>query len=306
MKTLIIGYGSIGRRHYDILSSMGYKISVLSKRELEIDRSYLNLNQAMETENPEYAVISNNTDDHIKIFLELKSLGFNGPVLIEKPLSVDIDDLSEGSFDNTYVAYNMRFNPLLERLKQEIEGEKVLSVVAYAGQYLPLWHKEDDYRNIYSSTKSKGGGVLRDFSHELDFICWLFGKWKVVTAIGGKFSSLEIDVEDTFSIMLETEDCCSIMLHINYLEKTPRRSLIVNTDKHTYEINFIDKSFKRDSDIDRFDFDRNYSYKLQHEAIISNDHSNLCTYEFAKQTLNLISAVERSSSQDPRIWIKNE
>jgi len=306
MKSLIIGFGSIGTRHHEVLSSIGSEVSVLSKRKLEIDRSYVDLNLAMKLESPGYIVIANNTDQHIKTFLEIRRLGFKGPILIEKPLSVDLVETTDESFDEVYVAYNMRFNPLLDRLKKEIQEEEVLSVVGYAGQYLPLWHEEVDYRTSYSSIKSKGGGVLRDFSHELDFISWLFGNWKSVTAIGGKFSSLEIDVEDSFSIILDTSLCHSVLLHLNYLERIPRRSLIVNTDKHSYEINFIEKSFKKDADLELYKYDRNYSYRLQHEAIIGNNSKDLCTYELARETLKLISAIERSSVIEPRKWINNE
>ena len=306
MKSLLIGFGSIGSRHHEVLSSLGCEVSVVSSRRLVIDNSFIDLNSAMNIVLPEYVVISNNTNQHIETFLKVRKSGFLGPILIEKPLSVIRVDLINSSFDNTYVAYNMRFNPLIKRLKEEILEEKVISVVAYAGQYLPLWHEGQDYRSSYSSMKSKGGGVLRDFSHELDFINWLFGNWKSVSGIGGKFSSLDIDAEDTFSIMLETDLCKSVLLHLNYLDKIPRRSLVINTDLHTYEINFINKSFKKDEDLKMYNYDKNYSYKLQHEAILDSNYNDLCTYSSGNEVLDLISAIEKSSISQPRTWINNE
>jgi len=200
----------------------------------------------------------------------------------------------------------MRFNPLLQRLREEIRGEKVISVVGYAGQYLPLWRQESDYRRSYSSFKSEGGGVLRDYSHELDYITWLFGDWKSVSALGGKFSSLDIDTEDSFSIIFETENCDSVLLHLNYLSKNPKRNLIVNTTNDSFELNFIEKSFKKNLNIELLDYDRNYSYKLQHEAILNNDLSFLCSYDNARKVLNFISKIEKSTDGKSSIWINNE
>ena len=34
-------------------------------------------------------------------------------------------------------------------------------------------------RKSYSASKSKGGGVLLDLSHEIDYINWLFGSFDV-------------------------------------------------------------------------------------------------------------------------------
>ena len=306
MRVLIIGFGSIGRRHYEVLTNLGHEVSILTKQDVKVEKMFSDLNDAIKSGRHDYVVIANNTDKHIETFSEIRASGFMGPILIEKPLSVDLNHKDDIPSRNTYVAYNMRFNPLLQRLRDEIRGEKVISVVGYAGQYLPHWRRESDYRDSYSAFKSKGGGVLRDFSHELDYVIWLFGDWKYVSALGGKFSHLDIDTEDSFSILFETENCHSVFLHFNYLSTSPKRNLIVNTKNDSFELDFVDKTFKKNSKVESFEYDRNYSYKLQHEAILSENLSFLCSYEDARKTLNFISKIEASAGGKTSIWMNNE
>lgn len=306
MRVLIIGFGSIGRRHYEVLTNLGHEVSILTKQDIKVEKLFSDLNDAIKSVEHDYVVIANNTDKHIETFSEIRALGFTGPILIEKPLSIDLSYKDDISSQNTFVAYNMRFNPLLQRLRDEIRGEKVISVVGYAGQYLPHWRKESDYRDSYSAFRSKGGGVLRDFSHELDYVTWLFGDWKYVSALGGKFSNLDIDTEDSFSIIFKTENCHSVILHLNYLSRSPKRNLIVNTKNDSFELDFIDKTFKKNLKVESFDYNRNYSYELQHEAILSENQSFLCSYENARKTLNFISKIETSAEGITSKWINNE
>ena len=50
----------------------------------------------------------------------------------------------------------------------------------YAGQCLPTWRPESDYKNTYSAKSEKGGGVLRDLSHEIDLCLSLVGLIKII------------------------------------------------------------------------------------------------------------------------------
>jgi predicted dehydrogenase len=306
MRALVIGYGSIGMRHTEVLKSLGCIVSIVTKRKQSIERCFSNISDAINKEKPEYIVIANKTNEHIKTLIELKKIGFKGNILIEKPLSHNLLEISNKDFNNVFVAYNMRFNPLLQRLIYELEGEKIISSQAYVGQYLPDWRPKRDYRNSYSAKKIEGGGVLRDLSHELDFVCWLFGGWRRVIAIGGHYSELEIDSDDVFGLMLETINCPLSLVQLNYLDRSSRREIIVNTNQHVFKIDFIKQTFQKDNNIIASDFDSNYSYLMQHKAIMENDYKCLCNFDSGKDILRLIIAAEKSAYSENNNWIRNE
>jgi predicted dehydrogenase len=306
MRTLVIGYGSIGTRHTKILSSLGCRVSIVSKRKLNRERCYKNIKEAIDKERPEYIVIANKTSEHISKLIEINELGFKGPILIEKPLSSHYSNIPDGIFNNVFVAYNLRFNPLIKRLFEEIQGEYIISAQAYVGQYLPDWRPKRDYRESYSANKIEGGGVLRDLSHELDIISWLLGGWKYVTAIGGHFSKLEIDSDDVFGLLLEMNKCLLSSIQLNYLDRATRRDIIINTDNHVFRVDLINKLFQKDNDEFSLEFDENYSYRMQHKAIMENNDEFLCNFESGKNIMSLIDAAEKSAYAKNNIWIRNE
>lgn len=306
MRALVIGYGSIGIRHTEVLKSLGCIVSIVSKRKQSVERCFSNISDAINKEKPEYIVIANKTNEHIKTLIELKKIEFKGNILIEKPLSHNLLEIPDKDFNNVFIAYNMRFNPLLQRLIHELEGEKIISSQVYVGQYLPDWRPKRDYRKSYSAKKIEGGGVLRDLSHELDFVCWLFGGWTRVIAIGGHYSELEIDSDDVFGLMLETINCPLSLVQLNYLDRSSRREIIVNTNQHVFKIDFIKKTFQKDNNIIASDFDSNYSYLMQHKAIMENDYKYLCKFDSGKDILRLIIAAEKSAYTENNNWIRNE
>ena len=137
-------------------------------------------------------------------------------------------------------------------------------------------------------------------------MCWLFGGWNRVSAMGGHFSDLEIDSDDVFALMFETMHCPIVMIQLNYLDRVAHRNLIVNTNQHVFEIDFINKTFHKDNNLESFDFERNHSYRMQHKAIIENNYKYLCTFDFAKDVLHLITAAEESAYLKDQNWINNE
>jgi predicted dehydrogenase len=160
-------------------------------------------------------------------------------LLVEKPLSHDlqgIEELCTVVEQNKLVglvAYQMRFHPCLQYahacLREKRLG-KIIAVRAAVGEYLPAWHTYEDYRQMYASRKDLGGGVVITQIHEIDYLYWFFGLPKRIFALGGHLSSLEIDVEDTASILME---CNGIPVHLqqDYVQRPPSRNLeIIGND----------------------------------------------------------------------------
>lgn len=302
MKALIVGYGSIGARHARLLVELGCRTAVVSRREVDFPVAYLGLSEALAAEEPDYVIIADATNHHHDTLSKLSGLGYPGTVLVEKPLFSKWVATSSRPFREVFVAYNLRFHPVIRRLKAILEKERILSVEAYVGQYLPDWRPMSDYRASYSASAEQGGGVLRDLSHELDYLTWMLGGWERLCALGGHLSSLEITSDDIFALMLVTPACPIVTLQLNYLDRVARRFALINTSNHTIEADLIRGTITIDGDSESFATERDGTYRAMHSAILSGNTGTLCSLGEGLETLRLIEAAELAAKNG--VWVK--
>lgn len=303
-EVIIVGFGSIGERHYRLLKDRGLSVGVVSQREVDVRRHFVSLEAAFEEQIPDHVVIANRTADHLPTLKKLADLPFSGRALVEKPLAHSASQIPSSMPYDVRVAYNLRFHPLLQELQQRLQHERIVSVDAYVGQYLPDWRPGRDYRQTYSAHKSQGGGVLRDLSHELDYLIWLLEGWSRVVALGGKFSSLDIDSDDVCTLLMETPRCPATALQLNYLDRSGHRTVRVNTTDHTFELDLIKASLSIDGDqVSQEGPERDVTYRREHQAFLDNDDV-LCTFEEGRNVMRLIEAIEESVSHCT--WVKNK
>ena len=171
----------------------------------------------------------------------------------------------------------------------------------HVGSYLPDWRPNADYRQSYSAKRDQGGGVLRDLSHELDYALWLFGPWRRLTASGGRLGPLEIDSDDAYTLLMETQRCPLVSIHLNYLDRVPRREILVNTDQHTVRVDLINNTIAIDGVRESVTVARDDTYRAEHQAMMSGNAEGLCTLEEAMETLVTIEAAERVAAS--HVWI---
>ncbi len=306
MKSLIIGYGSIGRRHESILRQMGCKTAVVSQHANELPcPSFNSLDEAMSTFCPGYVVVSNRTSEHLDTLQQLIDATFKGICFVEKPLSKDpVTQINRYTFD-IYVGYVLRFHPLVQKTWAILQGKRLISIHAYVGQYLPDWRPGTDYRQCYSARKEQGGGVIRDLSHELDYIHLLAGSWKRVSAIGGHLSELDIETDDAYGLLMETKHCPLVTCQMNYLDRNVRRDCIIQYEGGTVHINFIKNQLIHNNEIQQFELERNDLFMEMHTAAQASDRKWLCSFADAAVTLELIEASEESSRGNKWVYNKN-
>ncbi|MFA6551012.1 MAG: Gfo/Idh/MocA family oxidoreductase [Patescibacteria group bacterium] len=209
-KIIIIGFGSIGKRHYGNLLELGYNnltifdpADAAFKGFIRVDR--IKILTEKELKNFTIAFICGPNDSHLKHALMCAKAGCK--IFIEKPLTHNLKDieklmriLKKNKIINM-VACNMRFHPCLEFIKNYISKNKLGKIYGIKhefGYYLPYWRPGKDYRKNYAAKKSTGGGIILDDIHEFDLLFWLnnFKKVKSVKFIYGKTSDLEIETED--------------------------------------------------------------------------------------------------------------
>jgi predicted dehydrogenase len=169
-------------------------------------------------------------------------------VFIETPLSDDVSGVSElkaaAREQEVVVAVGcqLRFHPALARLAQLLDNDvlgRLIAVHVEEGEYLPGWHPYEDYRRSYAARRELGGGVVLTQIHELDYVHWLFGRPERVFAVGGRLGSLDVDVEDTASALLQHRRAgrpLPVHVHIDYLQRPPRRTCRVVGEDGTIAI----------------------------------------------------------------------
>lgn len=300
---LVIGYGSIGKRHCEVLETLGCTVFKVSRRK-HIGREFFeSIEDALLGKNINYVVIASETSKHLQDLIVLEKLNYSGKVLVEKPIFSNVNFVEKfANSENIYVGYNMRFNPLLTELREQIKNEQVISVCSYVGQYLPDWRPHLDYRDSYSSSRRAGGGVLRDLSHEIDYLVWLFGSMDNISAIGGKYSQLEIETEDIVSCICNFSKCYVGNFTLNYLDRDVSRFLIVNTDQGTYKLDFVSRTMRFNGLDTEYEFDRNHVYREMHQAIIENiGDSRLCKYNEGLNVSKLISKIEKTYKREKNV-----
>ena len=134
------------------------------------------------------------------------------------------------------VGYNLRFHPLLARIKSILdsgEAGRVISAAVEVGENIIDWHPWEDYRETYAPWIRSGGGALLCFSHDIDYLYWLLGKPEVVHAAGGKVTPLEGDAEDLVEALWKYTGGPVANLHIDYWQRPKVRTLKIVAQKKT-------------------------------------------------------------------------
>ena len=335
MKVLVAGLGSIGQRHVrNLRTLLGVELEILSYRvrkvapvltdRLEVEgetgvedtyriRSYDRLDEAL-AERPDAAFVCNPTSHHMAVALPAARAGCH--LFVEKPLSHSYDGVEEliALVEQrklvAVVGYQMRFHPALRRVRSLLDERaigQVLAVRVEVGEYLPAAHPYEDYRDSYAARADLGGGVVLSHSHELDYVCWLFGLPRRVFAIGGHLSRLDVDVEDTASILMECViDGKTVPVHVSqdFVQRPPSRTCQIVGDAGKIRIDFSSSTFELfDGQGERTDchalagVPRNELFldELKHFlACIRGDETEVATLRDGARTLRLALAARDS------------
>lgn len=233
---LVLGCGSIGERHIKNLLSLGQEVycydKVLKRMEDMVNKYQISVYDFKSQHLPIDAfIICTPPNYHIPFAKE--AIEHNSHIFVEKPMSHTLDGVDEviesARAKNLVlqVGYQFRFHPGLRLVKELLdEGRigKLLSIRAEFGQYLPDWHPQEDYRNLYTCYEKQGGGIILDSSHEIDYVRWLANsEVKQVNCFAGKLSNLEVDVEDTAEINLEFENGVIGNIHLDMINRNYTR-----------------------------------------------------------------------------------
>ena len=248
MTIIIIGFGSIGQRHYKNLKNMGYEnISIFdvdNKKTAGQDIKIVSDLRAEVLKEFDVALICNPNHLHIKVAIECAKAGCH--LFIEKPLSHNLDQIEEliSICDDkkliSLIGCNMRFHPCLAHIKDYVSSGKlgkVYSISHEFGYYLPYWRPDSDYRQNYAAKVETGGGIILDDIHEFDLLFWLndFNEVQDSKFIYDKVSNLEIATEDICLATFKFKNNVLGLVRCDYLQQNYWRNCkIVGANGNLY------------------------------------------------------------------------
>lgn len=233
-RAVVIGLGAAGVRHAVVLKECDPSIEVMGVsrggvgNRSGIDHVVGSPGEALEFD-PDYVIHSGPAPFRIDQITPFAKRG--ATLLLEKPVSSSMEQLDDfeaiiaASGSSVTVGYNLRFLPILQSARRLVAGDaigQINHVRVEVGQYLPDW-RQGDYRRTVSASKALGGGALRELSHELDYLCWLLGTPRSVSARLARYSDLELDVEDTADLLVEFHSGVQASAHLDMTQRPPCR-----------------------------------------------------------------------------------
>src|SRR2546421_1481478 len=338
LKALFCGLGSIGQRHVrNLRALMGDAVDILAYRKRGLTRvlnpdmtvrsgadlestygirPFDNLDAAL-AQRPDVVFVTNPNSEHVPVALAAARAGCH--LFIEKPLSHSLDRvdeliaLVEEQHLVALVAYQFRFHPGLRAVKALIEAGRLGRLVAahiVNGEYLPDWHPYEDYRETHAARRDLGGGALRIQSHELDYAVWLLGMPTRVYAVGGHLSRLQVDVEDSVSVLLACEHdgrSVPVHVHLDYLQRPAQRVCEIVGDAARVRFDYYAKRLELQDTatghvavecFDAFERDDMFRAELEHFlACVRGDERPVVDLREAAHSLRVALAAEASLRQ---------
>jgi predicted dehydrogenase len=244
MKILIIGLGSMGRRHYTNLRELGLTdFAFCRSRPEPLEDApavpvFTNLEDAMK-ERPDLVLVTSPSPAHLSSAVPAARGGCH--LFIEKPLAAALEGVEEldrivcQNGTVAMVGYDLRFDEgllYIERLLSEGGLGGVLSVRAHVGQYLPEW-RPGDYRKHVTARAELGGGVILELIHEFDYLLWLLGAVDAVSCVSGHVSRLDMNAEDVAVCHLRFASGALGSVHLDCVDRIASRGCRIICEEST-------------------------------------------------------------------------
>lgn len=231
MKAIIIGGGSIGKRHESNLKKLNVFTRIVDIDEIHDIDNILN-------EKYDIGLVCTPNINHIEYCIKLAQHDIH--IFCEKPFytnNVNVDELlnlvNSKNLINM-VGCNLRFTPEVQQIDST---SKYINV--YFGYNLKKWRPLSDHIKSYSANKELGGGVLLDVIHELDYLYYKFGTIKYISYIKNKISNITVDTEDLVIGRIEFMNGTIADFSLNYLSNDYQRYYdILTTEDSLNRIHF--------------------------------------------------------------------
>jgi predicted dehydrogenase len=228
---LIIGSGSVGKRHARNLAALGCRISCVDPREdrrrelaaeTAVVQTHSTAEEAWAAGGLDGVVVASPTIYHPPHTME--ALQAKLPVLLEKPIGISanharfMQEVEQETGSPVLLGYTWRWWPPLRRVRALLE-EKTIGTLRHVqfhmSAHLADWHPWEPYQEFFMASAEQGGGALLDESHWIDLMIWLFGMPQQIFGRVEKISDLEIDSDDNVDMLAFYANGLRVSLHLD-------------------------------------------------------------------------------------------
>lgn len=322
MKHLVIGGGSIGKRHLNNLYSLGetelfcFRRSCDKDFEAEYHCKVVTSYDEIKLIKPDVLYVCNPTSLHHRGLSWAQDLGAH--VFMEKPLTHDEHLLKEvlqqwKQQRVFFIGFVMRYHPFVNVIKEKLNDRVIGDIYSCRfefGSYLPNWHPWENYKEGYAARKSLGGGVINTITHELDLMLYLFGNPESVIAAKVNLDHLKIDVEELAEAIFAYHWGLAT-LHLDFLQKDYDRQIkilgtegkiIWNWNENTISID-VHKELKETIELEDTDFNQYYIDELKDffELIRLNKIQHSLDFDYSITNTQWMLAMHKSA-ETQKTW----
>lgn len=235
-KILIVGCGSIGKRHAECLYDIGVRDFVFF--DPEVDRSQeiaVKYNSSIVTSyedglatDVDCVYILSPTHLHVQQAMQAVRAGKH--VFLEKPLSDSLDGvdelraLAEEKNVVVEVGFCFRFHEGIQELKRRLEQGTIgknISIRAMMGEHFP------DMRPDYLSTYYVKYSGAFELVHDLDLAIFIAGEEPLsYSGFYGSYSELGFESPDTVEMLIKFPNCLA-NVHLDFFQSPRTRTMTV-------------------------------------------------------------------------------
>ena len=294
-KVGLIGYGSIGKRHYKNLKEIFSSIIIYDPKyhdKKKLDKIYKFCDDIF------ICSPLNSHEHYLKKSMQLKK-----NIFIEKPLLLNTNKFYKTITNYykinkvIYVGFNLRFRKIVQFIKNEIDRNnlgKIYWAKFLMSSYLPNWRNNYNIHKSYTNSKINGG-VLLDSIHELDLAEFFFGNSKLKSYYLDNLNILKIKSDEYANLTLKHNSGVISNIQLDYLNKNIKREITICGSKNYLEADIIKGKLKilgNKRITKRLNYNRNDEYKSElinfYKLVVSNKKnpnlkSNLNIHSIANQ-----------------------
>lgn len=253
---LVLGTGSVGRRHAKNLRALGADVACFDPRADRLEQArqeiasdlevFQSLDEALaEPERFAGVVVASPPSFHVEQTTRAIQIGL--PTLLEKPVAPDLasalrlNQAAQAADVPVLLGYTYRWWPPFVELRRRIRDGAVgeLRHARFVmSAHLADWHPWERYQDFFMASRELGGGALLDESHFIDLMLWFFGMPQSLFGRVEHLSQLEITTDDNVDLVVIYPHDFRVTIHLDLYGRPHEKSVTVTGEAGTLQSAF--------------------------------------------------------------------